>query len=96
MPDVPRAEAERDAMLLRRINAGDDSHGDLVGSMPRPELDERLDRLLDAGYLTFRFTGRRLRLTALGEQALARVWRRGRRYGRLIDADQLYPPAWRA
>lgn len=87
---LSREDAQRDAQILKRIADGDDSYRDLDGWLERAELDMRLDRLKDAGYLIFHFTDRELELTTAGNQALRRAYSGGWRHGRLVRARDLY------
>jgi len=87
---LSRAEAQRDAQILKRIADGDDSYRDLDGWLERDELDMRLDRLKDAGYLDFHFTDRRLVMTGAGNQALQRAFSSGWKHGQLMRARDLY------
>jgi hypothetical protein len=90
MTAMSRAEAQRDAQLLKRIVDGDTSYRDLDGWLDRAELDLRLDRLKDAGYLEFHFTDRRIELTGAGNQAFERAFRGGWKHGQLPRARELY------
>jgi hypothetical protein len=95
---LSREEAQWDAVLLRRIRDGDNRYHDLAAGMSRAErdaLDGQLDRFLNERLVAFRFGGRRIIVTALGDQALDRAFRRGWKYGRLVDARELYGTGWR-
>lgn len=84
---ITRADAEHDAMLLSALPAG---YHELPDRGDRQRLDEGLDRLLRAGYITFRFEGRVIDTTAAGIQARLRATARGWMHGRMIDAGLLY------
>lgn len=92
-----RADAEHDAVILDRIVHGARTYTELAETDTRERLDASLDRLLDAGYIRFRFTGRAISVSDTGGIARTRAHRRGWRHGQLVDARDLYPsPARRA
>lgn len=89
--EASRLEMERDAAVLDWICSGCCTYAQLAERRERPELDETLDRMTKAGYIEFRFVGRVVKVTPHGHNANVRVKARGWRYGRLVDANLLYP-----